>query len=468
MRILFAAAEMAPLVRVGGLGEVAGGLTKALRSAGAEVQMVLPDYSQTPLLDERVEVIDVPEWVGEASARTGMLNGFGEVTLVDVPDIRRPGAYGDPDGDGYVDNDRRFFAFSAAVAAIARQSEPDVIHVNDWHTGAVLAWAPAHIPTVASIHNLAYQGHADRGWLLVFGDRSSAYDREGNCNPLAGSLLLADRVVAVSPNYATEILHEPIACGMGDILNARSADGALVGIINGIDGEEWNPETDASLAVPFSAKKLAGKQACKAALRTTMDLPETSGPLFGFVTRLVEQKGVEYVVEMAEFLESVDGQLVILGSGERGLSDAVHHLVETNRNRVAFYQGYDLDLSHQIFAGSDCYVMPSRFEPCGLAQMQAMAYGTLPVVTDVGGLHDTVIDLTRHPTVGTGFVSRTVSGAGMVDAMHRAAALFPDRKKWAAAQQRGMTTDWTWAGPTEEYLELYGEAIRAKRNLSLS
>jgi starch synthase len=468
MRILFAAAEMAPLVRVGGLGEVAGGLTKALRAAGAEVQMVVPDYSETPLADERIEVIEVPEWVGAATARTGTLEGFGEVTLVDVPDIRRLGAYGDPDGDGYTDNDRRFFAFSAAVAAIASSSNPDIVHVNDWHTGAVLAWAPEHIPTVASIHNLAYQGHADPGWLLVFGDRSTAYDRDGHCNPLAGSLLLADRVVAVSPNYATEILHEPLACGMEDILRARSADGALVGIINGIDGAEWNPETDASLAAPFTAKKLTGKKACKAALRATMDLPEASGPLFGFVTRLVEQKGIEYVIEMAQFLDSIDGQLVILGSGERALSDAVQQLVETNRDRVAFYQGYDLDLSHQIFAGADCYVMPSRFEPCGLAQMQAMAYGTLPVVTDVGGLHDTVIDLTRHPTVGTGFVSRTVSGAGMVDAMHRAAGLFTDRKQWAAAQHRAMTTDWTWAGPTQEYLELYQEAIRIKRNLSLT
>ncbi len=455
MRILYAAAELAPLVRVGGLGEVSGGLTKALRAAGVDVQVVLPDYSGTPLADETVETLDVPGWVGGATARTGTLEGFGQLTLVDVPDIRRAGAYGDPGGDSYWDNDRRFFRFSAAVAELTRRSQPDVLHANDWHTAPALAWSPAEVGTVVSIHNLAYQGDSDRGWLHVFGDRSYAYDRRGRCNPLAGALILADRIIAVSPTYATEILTEPMGCGLTDILGARAASGAVVGIVNGIEADEWNPETDSLIAAPFSATKRTGKELCRAALLDTVGLQDLGGPLFGFVSRLVDQKGVEFIVEAARYLRSVNGQLVVLGSGDRALADQLYSATTEQPDRVAFSEGFSLPLSHQIFAGVDCYLMPSRFEPCGLAQMQAMAYGTIPVVTDVGGLHDTVIDPLDEPDTWTGFVSADVSTAGLVDAMHRATAAFRNKVVWRAAQRRGMTADWSWRQPAQRYIELY-------------
>jgi starch synthase len=466
MRVVFAAAELAPLIRVGGLGEVAGGLTRALRAAGIEVRVVVPDYWGSELVDETVSPIDVPEWVGKASARTGHLDGFGEVTLVDVPDIRRKGAYGDPGGEGYADNDRRFIRFSAAVAALCLADPPDLLHVNDWHTAAALAWIPESIATVISIHNLAYQGDADRGWLQVFGaegfDRSHAYDRRGRCNPLAGGLILADRVIAVSPHYAAEIVEEPLGCGLSDILGARHGHGSLVGIINGIDTREWNPMGDSVLPASFGVKSKTGKTKCKAALQLRMDLPVSDGPLFGFVTRLTEQKGVEFVLEAAEFLSSVNGQLVVLGSGDKALADQLHAVVATNPERVAFHEGYDLTLSHMIFAGADCYMMPSRFEPCGLAQMQAMAYGTVPIVTDVGGLHDTVTDVSEHPDGGTGFVSSVVSTAGLVDAMHRASAAFAKKPLWRSIQHRGMTTDWSWNDPAVDYIELYKQVIIEK------
>jgi starch synthase len=464
MRVMFAAAEMAPLVRVGGLGEVAGGLTKALREAGVTVDMVLPDYFGTALDDERVVELDVPEWAGPATARTGFLGGYGELTLVTVPDIRRSGAYGDPGGEGYWDNDRRFFAFSAAVAALTHQLRPDVIHVNDWHTGAALAWIPDDIGSVASIHNLAYQGDADRGWLLAFGDRAHAYDRNGRCNPLAGSLILADRVVAVSPNYANEIRTDPLACGMSDILGAKAGSDSLVGIVNGIDVEEWNPWTDPALVKRFRWGSMTGKRACKEGLLDQVGLPKTAtGPLFGFVSRLVDQKGVEYVIEMARFLDSVDGALVVLGNGDRYLSDNLHQLAAQHPDRVAFHEGFDLTLSHRIFGGIDAYLMPSRFEPCGLAQMQAMTYGALPVVTDVGGLHDTVIDADRHETSGTGIVARAVSAEGMVDALHRTARLHANKRRWTAVQQRAMAIDWSWSGSCQTYIELY-ESVISRRH----
>jgi starch synthase len=462
MRVLFAAAELAPLVRVGGLGEVAGGLTKSLRSAGAYVDVLLPDYFGSELANEDVQVLDVPEWVGPCTARTGELPEFGRVTLIDVTDIRRAGAYSDPGGEAYDDNDRRFFRFSCAVAAWARVTQPDVIHVNDWHTGAALAWTPVGIPTVASIHNLAYQGDADRGWLQVFGERAHAYDRRGRCNPLAGSLILADRVVAVSPKYSREILVDPLGCGLTDVLGSKAGAGKLVGIVNGIDVDEWNPETDQLLPVTFSVKKRTGKAACKENLQQSLGLGVVDGPLFGFVSRLVDQKGIEFVIEAAAYLSSFGGQLVVLGSGERQLADALHRLAAENPETVSFREGFDLALSHQIFGGADCYLMPSRFEPCGLAQMQAMTYGALPIVTDVGGLHDTVTDLTLNPDIGTGFVCREVSGTGLVDAMHRAAALFGKKSAWKAAQTRAMTHDWAWAGPTEQYLSLYATVINEK------
>ncbi len=464
LRVLFAAAELAPLVRVGGLGEVAGGLTTALRAAGADVQVVLPDYSRTPLKNEMSETLDVPDWVGGATARTGHLDGFGAVTLVMVDDIERAGPYGDPGGVAYWDNDRRFFRFSAAVAEIARRTMPDVLHVNDWHTAAALAWAPPEIATVLSIHNLAYQGDADRGWLQVFGERSYAYDRRGRCNPLAGGLLLADRVVAVSPQYAAEILQEPLGCGLTDVLGAKHGTGQIVGIVNGIDTNEWNPSGDSLLAANFSVKSKTGKAACKAALQQRMGLPLSDGPVFGFVTRLVDQKGIEFVVEASQYLRSMNGQLVVLGSGDRSLADALHLAAANDPERIAFSEGFNLTLSHEIFAGADCYLMPSRFEPCGLAQMQAMAYGTIPIVTDVGGLHDTVIDNDDDSANGTGFVSRQVSSAGLVDAMHRAATAFGKKPIWRSIQTRAMTTDWSWAAPTLRYLELYEATAAAKRS----
>lgn len=440
------------------MAEAASGLARALRRAGATVDVVLPDYFGTDLGDADTIELAVPEWAGPATARTGILDGFGELTLIDVPDIRRPGAYGDPGGEGYGDNDRRFIRFSAAVAELARHRQVDVLHVNDWHTGAAIAFADERLPTVASIHNLAYQGTCDKGWLMVFGPRYEAYLRHDACNPLAGALRLADRVVAVSPTYATEILSPAMGCGLEDILLDRGP--ALTGILNGIDLEEWNPLTDPVLPAHYRADRPSGKTICRQTLRAQMGLsPDPRGPVLGFVSRLVDQKGVDLALALVPYLEAVDAQLAVLGSGDRVMAQALHDAAAANPGRVAFHEGYDLTISHRIFGGSDLYLMPSRFEPCGLAQMQAMAYGSLPVVTDVGGLHDTVIDADAHPHTGTGIVSREVSAAGMVDALHRGAALHASPSRRSRARRNGMGVDWSWAGPAQHYLELYASVI---------
>ena len=456
MKVLFASAELAPLVRVGGLAEAAGGLTRALRSAGVDVEVVVPDYFATVLEEQRVVPLEVPEWAGPATARTGRLEGFGEITLVDVPDIRRAGAYGDPGGDAYDDNDRRFIRFSAAVGALARLGRVDVLHVNDWHTSAAIAFVDESLPTVVSIHNLAYQGWCDRGWLQVLGPRARAYDLGGACNPLVGALTLADRIVAVSPTYAQEIQGEAMGCGVHQLLRWRRD--ALVGILNGIDTDEWNPATDPAIASPFKPGALAGKTVCTRELRRRLGLaPTAKGPLVGLVSRLVDQKGIDMALEVIPFLAGVDAQLAVIGSGDRGIADAMAAAAQTHAGRVAFVEGYDLTLSHQIFAGSKLYLMPSRFEPCGLAQMQAMAYATLPVVTDVGGLHDTVIDADAFPDSGTGIVSLAVSAAGLVDALHRGAALHSAPLRRDRARVNALAEDWSWVAPAQRYLELYRE-----------
>ncbi len=473
MRVVFASAELAPLVRVGGLAEAAGGLTFALRNAGVKVEVVVPDYGgegQPELADEVIEYLNVAEWVGGATSRRGHLAGFGEITLVTVPGIQRSNPYGEPGSAGWHDNDRRFFAFSAAVAAIVEERGADLVHCNDWHTAPTLAFVAPKVATVLSLHNLAYQGQCHIGWLDVLGvrgvDRAQAYARNGECNPLAGGLKLADAIVAVSPNYAAEIMTHEHAAGLDDVLNSRV--GAVKGILNGIDIGAWSPVTDPLIPANYRQPDLrsgdsTGKAKCRRALRDELGLPQVDGPLIGFVTRLVDQKGVDFMIKAARYLDGIDAQLVVLGAGDAALSTSLRQLQTVHPERVAFREAFDLGLAHRIFAGCDLYAMPSRFEPCGLAQMQAMAYGTIPVVTDVGGLHDTVIDADVDPEHGNGFVSVHISSAGLVDALHRATRSWLVKKRRAQIIRNGMSTDWSWAGPANQYVELYASLLAAKK-----
>ncbi len=458
--ILFATAELAPLVRVGGLAEAAGGLVQALRRAGVRVDLVVPDYGgpESPRLgDERIEAITLPAWAGEVgSARTGELDGYGEITLVDVPGIRRSHPYVPPgESDGWPDNDQRFFAFSAAVAALAATHRVDVVHLNDWHTAAAVGLLADEVPTVLSLHNLAYQGWCDRGWLATLrADRRAAFDIGGSCNPLGGAIALADRVVAVSPHYADEIRTPADGAGLHTLLSGRKD--ALVGILNGIDTEAWDPATDSFLPQRFRLRTAAAaKKANGHELRAEVGLPPSDGPLIAMVTRLVDQKGVDIALDATVALPSLDAQFVLLGAGDPALSVAARTVQHYIPERFRFVEGFDLGLAHRMFGASDLFVMPSRFEPCGLAQMQAMRYGSLPVVTDVGGLHDTVIDGDARPDDGTGFVARSLNAAGIVDAFHRAVRAWNVKGRRATLIRNGMGIDWSWDTPAQDYAELY-------------
>ncbi|MEO8693803.1 MAG: glycogen/starch synthase [Acidimicrobiales bacterium] len=457
LRVLFATAELSPIARVGGLAEAAAGLTTALEHAGVDVEVVLPDYDNRPLDDELVDELDVPWWVGSARARRGSDKSGRVVTLIDAPTIARPHPYLDPaTGEGWVDNDHRFAAYCAAVAAITKMRAPDVLHLNDWHTGLVPGLLDSAPPTVLTIHTIAYQGITSPSWLDRLGSRA-VYEWFGGTNPLAGAIALADRVIAVSPTYAREIVTPELGVGLHHRL--QELGDRLVGIRNGIDTDVWNPSRDPHLAARYSAADPMAKRACRAALLEELGWSDDGSTIVGMVTRLAEQKGVDLALDAARFLDEIPARLVLLGAGDKALAERAHQYAEHAPTRLAFVEGYDNALGHRIFAGADLFLMPSRFEPCGLAQMQAMDYGTVPVTTDVGGLHDTVIDDDRERGYGNGFVSRSVDAAGMVDALHRAARAVRQPRRRRALQRRGMSTDWSWMQPAHQHIELYRELL---------
>jgi starch synthase len=453
LKVVFASAEAAPIARVGGLAEASAGLIRSLRATSdVELTVVLPDYGDAILEGEEISPLPVPEWVGEASVRVGEAPELGEVHLVSVPGLARPHPYVDASGEGWADNHHRFFGFSAGVAAIVEAVRPDVVHINDWHTAMTLAWVD--VPSVYTIHTLGYQGHGDIGWLrTITTDRATAFDRFGELNPAAGAIRLADRIIAVSPNYATEILDPGRGSGLHTMLEARGED--LVGIRNGIDTTLWDPSTDPFIAKNYGRMSLADKSDSADALLARAGWDANDGPLIGVVTRLVEQKGIDMILGLIPYLERMGARLFVLGSGEERLALWARELASEYSDTFAFVEGYDLALAHQVFAGADLFCMPSRFEPCGLAQMQAMAYGTIPVVTPVGGLVDTVVDADEDPKNGTGFVSLTIDGTGMLDALHRATGAWRNKRRRTSLQKRGMAIDWSWDDPTSKHLEIY-------------
>jgi starch synthase len=459
VHVLFVTAELSPIACVGGLANAAAGLVKELRRQGVDVTVVVPDYGGVALDGERHVDLAVPDWVGQASVRVGEHAGVGEVHLVWVPGMDRPHPYLQPNGQGWSDNDRRFLAFSAAAAALARLVRPDVLHLNDWHTAAALAAFEDHDvpPSVLSIHNLAYQGTTEGWWLGLLGPRAGAYEWHGACNPFKGGLVLADAIVAVSPTYAAGLTTPEGGFGQDALLRHRGD--ALVGILNGIDTEIWDPATDPTIAAPFDAADLSGKETCRAALAARLGLPDRPGPLAVVVTRLTEQKGSDLLPDLTRFLPRMPLRLAVLGSGDLHTATALRRAAQEHPSSLAFVEGYDDALSHQMFAGGDLLLMPSRFEPCGLSEMQAMRYGTLPVVTDVGGLHDTVADADTDPATGTGWVAARVELADVVDVLHRAVRGWSDPPCRRLLQANGMGRDWSWREPALEHVSLYQRVL---------
>lgn len=474
MNILFAASEMAPWVKTGGLGDVIAALPKALRASGNDVRVLLPAY---PALKaafpaaQRVAALPATNRLPATELRTARSAEGIPLYLLDCPSLfARPGnPYLGPDHRDWPDNALRFGLLSHSAALLAGAESPlpwrpDILHCNDWQTAlapAYLHYLPAgerHAATVLTIHNLAFQGLFDPSLLPLLGLPGQAWSIDGvefhgRLSFLKGGLQFADGIITVSPAYAKEIQTEAGGMGLDGLLRHR-AD-RLHGILNGIDDEQWNPATDPFLTAHYSARRLAAKAINTVALRVELGLPPIAEmPLLGMVSRLTEQKGLDLVMASAAELAALPAQLVILGSGDPALETRLRAMAVGRPAHFAVRIGFDEGLAHRIEAGADMFLMPSRFEPCGLNQMYSLRYGTPPIVRATGGLADTVIDVAdaRH---GNGFLFDAATPQEFLAAIRRAVALWHDTLRWRKLQRRGMRADFGWSRAAQRHADLY-------------
>ncbi|MDR2187797.1 MAG: glycogen synthase GlgA [Azonexus sp.] len=478
LSILFATSEMAPWVKTGGLGDVAAALPAALKRAGYDMRVLLPWYPALRSAFPRAKVVaEIPALapaLPPARLRSAKADGL-PLLLLDCPSLYdRPGnPYLDANGYDWPDNAIRFGLLSRVAALLGQTASPldwrpDVVHANDWQTALAAAWLhdQGGAASVVTVHNIAFQGcfgeplRADLG-LPESAWRFDGIEYHGLLSFLKAGLQLATRISTVSPTYAREIQDEAFGYGLAPLLRHRREH--LRGILNGIDADLWNPATDAALAAPYAANKLAAKRRNKAALQKEMGLePVTDRPLFGVVSRLTEQKGHDLLLAIGDGLPELPAQLVMLGSGDPALESGFLALAERLPGQVAVRLGFDEPLAHRIKAGADCFLMPSRFEPCGLSQMYSLRYGTPPLVQATGGLADTVVDVsatTLADKTGNGFVMADGSPHALWQTMQRATAAWGDKRQWQRIQQNGMRCDFSWPHAAAEYDSLYHEAV---------
>jgi starch synthase len=467
--------EASPWAKSGGLADVVGALPGALARMGHSVATVIPRYTVTKkapatrtLRGLRIplagRIYEVEVWTLTAAEGA---SGRETLFLVDQPELfDRPGLYGEvwDYGDNYI----RFALLSKAALEISRRVFPaDIIHCHDWQASLVPAYLkdprlvdPAWlgIRTLLTIHNLGYQGVFDRSVLGAIGlpaefDSPEGMEFWGRLSLLKAGIVFADALNTVSRKYAEEIQTPEYGFGMDGLL--RDRQGVLSGILNGADYSQWNPETDPYLPAHYSAADLTGKQTCKRELLREMGLPERAinRPLLGIISRFAQQKGLELIGETASALFQDDVYMVALGNGEAGLEDLFRTLQAQFPDRISVSFGYDDPLAHRIEAGADIFLMPSRYEPCGLNQIYSLRYGTVPVVRATGGLDDTIID--APASAATGFKFPDYNGNALLEATREACGKWTGRKAWAAMMVRGMRKDYSWTASAGEYSQLY-------------
>jgi starch synthase len=487
MKVLVASSEIVPFAKTGGLADVTGALPKALRRIGVEADAVLPLYRTVDRNRFRLTQAGPPVRIPVGRrVETGIVEEAGEdggATTYLVRNDRyfdREFLYGTRDGD-YVDNCERFAFFCRAVMEwlIHSGRRYDIIHCNDWQTALIPAYVKTlyagaesvrETATVFTVHNLGYQGIFWNHDLPLTGLPWDIFTPKGlefygKVNLLKAGLVFADVLSTVSPTYSREIQTPEYGHGLDGVLAERRED--LYGILNGIDYDEWDPSVDRFIAARYSRDDLSGKAACRADL---LDAFGWSGPVAepvaGMIGRLTVQKGFDLVEQIGEWLSVQPMRLVILGTGERRYEELLAELGRRHPDRISIRLAYDNRLAHKIEGGADIFLMPSRYEPCGLNQIYSLRYGTVPVVRSTGGLADTVADADEDPEGGTGFTFRRYEAGALKDAISRALAAYADRPRWEAIRRRGMEKDFSWDASARAYALLYGKAMR-KRGLEV-
>ncbi len=479
MRVLFASSEIYPLAKTGGLADVAGALPAALAKHGADLRLLMPAYRGIAAKTDAKPIANLgdPFGRGDAVILEGRMPDSGlTVWLIDSPALydRDGGPYQDGHGHDWPDNDIRFALLGWVAARLSQGNsplgwKPDIIHAHDWQAGLapayLQAWGGPRPGTVFTIHNMAYQGGFAKEVLPSLGLPWSFFTMNGlefwdRLSYLKAGLAYSDRLTTVSPSYAHEIQSAPNGFGMEGLLAWRTKD--LSGILNGADYSIWNPATDPHIAHHFTPDQVtAGKAANKAALQAELGLPQIAdAPLMIVVSRLSDQKGMDLLLNILPALLSQGAQLALLGTGEKWLEDALRTLSQKRPDQVAARIGFSEQMAHRLVAGGDMLMMPSRFEPCGLTQIYAMRYGTLPVVHRTGGLADTVTDATYDSLLNgsaTGFVFDQATAPAFQWCAERAIALYRHPEQWRRIQARAVQMDFTWDKAATQYLALYNE-----------
>jgi len=489
LNVLFLSSEVEPFAKTGGLADVSGALPQTIKSLDHEIRIMMPRYGSINerklKLHDMIRLKDIPVPTGSksilASVKSSFLttnNAKVQVYFLDNhPLFGRSGLYVHPDTKkDYPDNDDRFIFFARGVLETLKRMgwQPDIIHCNDWQTGLVPAYLKTlyeddpfykDTKTIFTIHNMAYQGVFPKSSFLKTGLPKELFSEKGveawgNLNMLKSGLVFSDAITTVSEKYAEEIRSsDEYGCGLQDILARRKSD--LCGIINGINYTVWNPAVDELIPHRYDFKTIDLKQENKRALLDKMGLPTIPGkPLIGIISRLVDQKGFDLIGEILDDAMKLDLQIVVLGTGEKRYHDLFARAATKFHDRIGVQLSFDNDLAHLIEAGSDMFLMPSRYEPCGLNQLYSLKYGTVPIVRATGGLDDTIEDFSPANGSGTGFKFTKYQSSELLKTIQRAVEIYSDQTIWRKIIRNGMNKDFSWEASAKKYLQLYRSVTR--------
>jgi len=458
MNIFFASPEVAPFAKTGGLADVAGSLPKALHQISCKVTVILPYYKCVKEMNLHLKPFTVEDFSFLELTRDNVRYVF----LVNDEYYMRDHLYSEPTGD-YPDNHLRFSYYCKAITALALHEKPNLIHCNDWETGLVplyLKIEKSNIKTLFTIHNIGYQGLFKKSILKEIAIPGKFYGINGieyyrKVSFLKAGIVYSTAISTVSKKYSEEILTPKFGCGMDGILNTRLPN--VYGILNGVDYSMWDPKTDKHLVSNYRSNTLDKKKECKKDLIKSVKLPDNTmkRPLIGIITRLAEQKGVDLIVDAASEIIELGASIVLLGTGDEKYNSLCKRIGEVHPEYISSNITFDNALAHKIEAGSDMFLMPSRYEPCGLNQLYSLRYGTVPVVRATGGLDDTIRDLNLDKEKGNGIKFENATKEDLLDAVSRAIKLYNDKELWASVQQRIMNLDFSWKASAFYYKDLY-------------